>query len=144
MDAVYTVAAARQRDPHLMTHPDGEHPERSGGEWGVIVAHCLRSWLAAEASVRAFLDAWSPRLPVPSSEPAPPTPRTRRRPARRRALAARRPARRPSERQAAAPGNAIFDAIEPALLRRRFPYVAELLVELGSSPPAPHRSARRR
>jgi hypothetical protein len=99
---------------------------------GFFVERCLRSWALA-TSVRAFLDNWTPLalLDLGLAEPAPPR-RARRRAAPPRAVNAVRAARRPGTRRASpATGKTILGGVTPSTLRRSFPFVAELLVEMA-------------
>jgi hypothetical protein len=111
-------------------------PQRA--KWNGFVRRCLRSWVAAEASVRAFFDQWSP-LEVFNPAPQRAARSLRRRAASGRPLAARRGPRCPAVplRRAASP--LVFDSVDPAALRQRFPYVAELLAELADLQPGEER-----
>lgn len=102
-------------------------------EWNSFISRCLRSWESARASASMFLAVWTP-LVLPEVKPPESSRRHR---ARRRPSAtahrARRTARHPVDLTAHATWSLPVAAAGSAeALRRRYPLVSALLVELAA------------
>lgn len=110
----------------------------------LFVQRCVRSWVAAEASVRAFLAQWSPQAVVPLATPPRPRRRARRHGAASAAVFASRRAPYHPTPLGLGRGDAPLDGVGPNSLWRRFPYVAALLVELAALERPQKRRARQR
>lgn len=101
-----------------------------------FVARCVRSWIAAGASAKDFLAAWTPSpLPEPFVGGSVQPDRARRKPSSTR-RGARRAAQNPTQPPATVA--AFGPAASAEALRARYPLVSALLVELA----APRRRSR--
>lgn len=101
-------------------------------EWSSFITRCVVTWLAAGASATAFLARWTP-LGLPAYGPT----HRRHERGRRQPLVARRSARRPARYPAALPLSSrtlgpLAAAGSPEALRRRYPLVNALLIELSA------------
>jgi hypothetical protein len=146
-EPVYSGRAA-QRALHAVGAPGSAKARRLArqsvavSQPGFFIERCLRSWALAP-SIRDFLDNWTPLALLDLGLGEPVVRRRARRPAAPpRAVNAMRAARKPRPRRAgSATGKAIFGTMTPSALRRSFPYVAELLVEMAELSDADRRRA---
>ena len=101
-------------------HRADRPPARQAPECSSFITRCVRIWFTAGGSAGAFLARWTP---LGAYAPNPPRPER----ARRSPIVEHRTERRPAYRRVDAAG-----ADRPEVLRRRYPMVNALLIELSA------------